>query len=435
MGTIRKKVTPAVLAANQANSAASTGPASGSGKEQSKKNAVKSGKYAQRPDPVELLLNDHTEEEETEREQLRAASVRSYQPPDEFARVQAEELGDLRFELRRVERAKEVMLARERELLALEQRKRALRLKVGVEKVHMNQIYRSGVASQEDSPGKFREMLEVLELLVRYRYAANDVHLFLDRLYGDSWRGARLNRALTRAESTESDEDRERAQRDFKLEVEREIAHVREEIEICEQEQGPLSKAGEAARLVEVMGSRKWSWIRQHETFLRRSIDRKVQVLIELRREALLAERLATEVADSASRPGRKPDGGASGGNRGRPADGDPVSGDGPVAAPNPESQTPNPEEAGARNDKLDAGRDGRQLVPGGGALKVTNDSARGVEKGNQGTKPLSPLVSAEPWGELEPWVIDSRDLPQALAAVEPLDWTLETPWSPVSRS
>jgi hypothetical protein len=61
---------------------------------------------------------------------MRADAVRCYQPPDEFACRQAEEMADLQFELRRLERAKEVMLARERELLAREQRKRALRLKL-----------------------------------------------------------------------------------------------------------------------------------------------------------------------------------------------------------------------------------------------------------------------------------------------------------------
>jgi hypothetical protein len=119
MGTIHKTVTPAVLAANSANSAASTGPASDAGKEQSKMNAFKNGKYARRPDPVELLLRDHTEEEEAEREELRADAVRCYQPRDKFARRQAEEMADLQFELRRLERAKEVMLARE-QLLELE---------------------------------------------------------------------------------------------------------------------------------------------------------------------------------------------------------------------------------------------------------------------------------------------------------------------------
>jgi hypothetical protein len=67
MGTIHKTITAAVLAANQANSAASTGPATESGKEQSKMNAFKKGKYARWPDPVELLLREHTEEEEAER--------------------------------------------------------------------------------------------------------------------------------------------------------------------------------------------------------------------------------------------------------------------------------------------------------------------------------------------------------------------------------
>jgi hypothetical protein len=145
MGTIHKAVTAAVLAANHANSAASTGPATKSGKEQSKMNAFKNGKYVRPPDPVELLLRDHTQEEEAEREELRAEVVSSYQPPDDFARRQAEELADLQLTLRRLERAHEVVLARKRELLALEQRKRALRLKAGDAGVRSREVCDQGL--------------------------------------------------------------------------------------------------------------------------------------------------------------------------------------------------------------------------------------------------------------------------------------------------
>jgi hypothetical protein len=192
MGTIHKTVTTAVLAANQANGAASTGPATESGKEQSKMNAFKNGKYAKRPDLVELLLNPHTEEEEAEREELRAEMARCYQPPDDFARLQAEELADLQLELRRLKRTQEVVLARERELLQLEQRKRTLRLKEGIES-RAKEVCDRGLASQPDSPGKFREVLRTLESLVDQGHdlEIDNVRILVYRLYGDGERARR----------------------------------------------------------------------------------------------------------------------------------------------------------------------------------------------------------------------------------------------------
>ncbi|HEY6293176.1 MAG TPA: hypothetical protein VI455_16615 [Terriglobia bacterium] len=279
MGSEHKNVTPAVQAANRSNSADSTGPTTDSGKEKSKMNAFKSGKYARRPDPVELLLNGHSEEEEAERDHLRADVIRRYQPPDAFAQQRAEELADLQLELRRLERAKEAIGRRERELLELEQRRRAFRLKQGGLAAGAKEVHEVGLLNLPDSPGKFREMLRTLRSFLDQDWNGGDIEPFLNRLYGKdavAWRGMRLRWAVADYLKAENQEDVERARQNFVLEVEREIEQVREELAICELEQGPLSPAGQATRLLEVMGSRKWSWVRHQENFLLQSIDRKV---------------------------------------------------------------------------------------------------------------------------------------------------------------
>jgi hypothetical protein len=188
-----------------------------------------------------------------------------------------------------------------------------------------------------------REVLRTLESLVGQdqQWDLDDARTVVYRLYGDgepAWRGVRLRWALSNAEKAESDEAQERANEDFDKEAKQDIELVREELAVCELEQGPLSPAGEAARLLEAMGSRKWSWMRQREMFLRRAIDRKVQVLIELRLEANRAERRAA--ADHGTNP-------ASGqGSEGH--DGStPSGGGGTDRVPNPESRTPNTEERG----------------------------------------------------------------------------------------
>jgi hypothetical protein len=67
--------------------------------------------------------------------------------------------------------------------------------------------------------------------------------------------------------------------------VQQEIADTQAEREAWEEENGEMSEAEEAARLLEAASGRKWSWVRQQENLLRRSIDRKVRLLLDLRRQ------------------------------------------------------------------------------------------------------------------------------------------------------
>lgn len=390
MGTIHKTVTAAVAAANQANSAASTGPVTESGKEQSKLNAFKSGKYARRPNPVEMLLNDRTEEEAAECGELRAEMVRCYQPADDFARLQAEELADLQFELRRLERAREVVRARERELLELEQRKRALRLKEGVE-ASSKEITDRGLIGQPDSPGKFREMLRTLESLVDRddELEIDKVRTLVYRVYGDgerAWRGVRLRWALTSADQAETDEQRAQASQDFEKATRREIELVREELAICELEEGPLSAVAEATRLLEATNSRKWSWMQQREMFLRRSIDRKVRMLIDLRREANRAEGRTAEKGEDKAGAGQQ--GPGQGPGQAPSGEEPPPPGGSDNTSPEERDSAPNPEEHGARNVAPEVEAALRRHSNGG-----LNPPLRKGQ--NQGTKPLSALISA----------------------------------------
>ena len=432
MGTIHKTVTPAVLAANQANSAASTGPASESGKEQSKMNAFKNGKYAWRPDPVELLLRGYTEEEAAEREELRAEMVRCYQPADDFARLQAQELADLQFELRRLERAQEVVLARERELLALEQRRRALRLREGVEATS-REVNERGFVGQPDSPGKFHAMLRVLGTFVEEGRMAktDDVWILLKRLYGDgerAWRGVRMRWAVADAEKAESDEEQERATQDFLREAKREIELVREELAICELEQGPLSQAGEAARLLEAMGSRKWSWMRQREMFLRRSIDRKVQVLIELRRDANRGQRRTAAGAGAHSTSDQRGGGSATGDGGGTLAGVTADGGEAPAVTPAPSRpEAPAPGTTDDTRSQSEIPRAGEQH---GDARSEGAESGR-----NQRTKPLSVSESLQASKQVPTWASTEGDRPQEMPPLDRSDYALETIWIRASRS
>jgi len=376
MGSIEKKVTHEAREANRLNSAASTGPVTEVGKKQSSMNALKHGRYAKRLDPVKRLLEDLSQAEDAEREALCADVIERYQPPDAFAEQQAEELAHLQFELLRLEGVKQVIWQRERELLELEQRRRALRLKEEAAQPRYKEVCSRGLASQPDSPGNFREMLRILDLLTHPDLEVRDAWTLLEQVYGGaerSWRGVRLRSALNCVEEAKSDEGGEQTIRDFEREVQRELEYVREELAICELEQGPLSQAGQAARLLEVTSSRKWSWIRQQENFLMRSIDRKVRVLIDLRREHDAAQRRAAAKSSSGGNSGSPRQGAAGNGDAGNHRDGY-------AQTPEHVASAEGPAPEAAKPALLQPGRLG------------SGSPRRMPEKGglNEGTKPLS---------------------------------------------
>jgi hypothetical protein len=311
MARIQKTMTPAAEAANRVNGAESGGPASDPGKERSKMNALKHGKFARRPDPAALLLAEASPEEEAEREALRAEVVERYQPPDAFAEQAAEELADLRFELRRLERVKQVLWQRERELLELERRRRAQTIEHRVQEVtdgiSHHEVERRGLMQAPESPGKYRELLLALDWL-KVQMDRRQFQLAwaaLATIYGDSapsWRGERLlyfvrncQKAAAKA-SPEAKAEVELLLSQFHVMLTDELHWVKTKLELCELEQGPLSEAGQAMRLLEATSSRKWGWVRQQENFLRRSIDRRLRILIELRRDHAKAERQLSDL-------------------------------------------------------------------------------------------------------------------------------------------
>ena len=313
MPRIPKQVTPAVREANRANGARTRGPASDRGKAQSKMNALKSGKYAERPDPVELLRHGDPNQE-AERDALRAETVRCYQPADDFARQQAEQLADLQYDLRRLERVYEIAFARERELLELEQRRRAHAVRHRVIEALERDIYAQGLMGCPDSAAKFRELVVLLDQL-KVACERRDFDLarkWINIIHGAPsgklgtvhtvWRAFRMLSYLKIYEE-HSGPGGEVALKQVLTMVGDDREEARENLELYELEHGPLSPAGEAARLLEVMSSRKWAWVRHQQNFLRRSIDRKVRILIDLRRGSAPGEPRHPEDGSPAGSP------------------------------------------------------------------------------------------------------------------------------------
>jgi hypothetical protein len=423
MAINHRTVTEAARAANQANGAKSAGPRTEEGKERSKMNALKHGQYAQRPTAAELLLADDPEGEQADREALRAETLRRYQPRDAFATQQAEELADLHFELGKIQRAQQAIWERERELLELEQRRRAQavcpRQMEVARGATYEQVEASGLLGLPHSPGQLRELVALLQS-VAHRLEGGDYEQAsqpLGRVYGyrnPPWQGQRAAAALKRIQAAASDSEADEqtmAKAEQELNwlqkmVADELADARERLALCELEQGPLSPAGQAARLLEATHSRRWAWVWQRETFLRRSIDRKVRILIDLRRQSAGEndERNGagddSDVRDNCSPAMRDADARAPSASGDIPGDaaeppGEPA--DDPGGIPAPEPAGPDPEAVTSASTRAKSSIEHRQSANGNSNEAGASENM--AKPGNEPTKSFEISESSQSEG------------------------------------
>ena len=406
MPLVTKTTTPAAQAANRANSAESTGPATAGGKDKSKMNAFKHGQFAARPDPAALMLAQRSEEEETERQDLRERITRCYDPQDDFAALQAEELADLKFEQQRLDRVQQILWQREQELLGFELRRRALlRRPHVIEGLHCDTTH-TGLAGAPDSPAKYREMLVHYDAVLAYAARGDfaGAKTALRSLFGREpaeHRGRKMWNIIEYCQFHEKN-DAGQAVAQLRVLIEDEKADAREMLEIVEQEVAELSPAGQVAHLLAATHSRAWAWVRQQENFLRRSIDRKVRCLIELRRQAAQANAARANAA------------------RGNAAGANATGRDGPRnSSPGPPPSASPGASAGARPGATpgatgsgeppvgnrDSGAGTRDSAPQTGTSEIPNTETRKPDTGfravkkiapNRGTKPLCALKSAK---------------------------------------
>lgn len=219
------------LAANRANAQKSTGPRTEAGKEYSRLNAVKHGRYAGRPDAALLLMCSYSDEENADRQDLREECLRCYEPADDFAAAEVEALADLRFELRRLEGVKSVLWGYEERLLNIEMLKRHRALYGPCVDGTAREVTAGGLVSVPDSFGKFCEITRRLNL-ARGRIQAGDfdgaaswlrsVSGFADVL----WRGELMFGHLEQAKGGAEDATAAWARLQLENEIEMELREV-----------------------------------------------------------------------------------------------------------------------------------------------------------------------------------------------------------------
>jgi hypothetical protein len=299
------ELTPQLLAAARHNAQHSTGPRSEAGKQNSKMNAVKHG---ERADPrnhhlVMLALGEDPEEFEYLKKEL----LLSYGPGEILWQKQIDDLARLYWRRQRLERAQEGVMRRA--LLAVEERqhRRRQELAEAIFDASQSQDLDTERPAPTDPGVRLRWRLSRLKVIreqVKQRVfeprQASGIESADPKQQG--WRQARLSKLLrlfgaavqpsapdgeleeSRSKQSELRQEEIEAQyRELLRLLEEEIDWVQEEFEYAEKVHEEKAAIERDACLAPA--GEQWQMMLRREAALDRSIDRKVRILLAMRKE------------------------------------------------------------------------------------------------------------------------------------------------------
>jgi hypothetical protein len=301
------QLTPALLAAARQNAQHSTGPRSAAAKQNSKLNALKHGGYVSDENRRQamLALGEDPEEFENLKQELMSAY-----PGDALWQKQIEDLAWLYCRRERLERAQEGMRRRALQGIDDWQHRRRQEMARVTFDASQHEMLDVNLSESTDRGVALRKMLSFLELVreeVKQGAFRPRQYAVLEALYKGmmGWREALIFRLLHRfsdplhlRDQQEDEEYRQMVLREtgdaceppgeperqelLRL-LEEEIASVREEFEYAE-------KANEESAAIEreaclAPEGETWRMMLRQEAALDRSIDRKVRILLRLRKD------------------------------------------------------------------------------------------------------------------------------------------------------
>jgi hypothetical protein len=301
------QLTPALLAAARQNARHSTGPRSPAAKQNSKLNGLKHGAYVSDENRRQamLALGEDPEQLQTLTDELMSA----FGPGDAFWEKQVEDLAWLYCRRERLERAQEGL--RRRALRGIEdwQHRRRQEMARVTFDASQHDMLEVDLSESTDRGVTLRRTLSFLELIreeVKQRTFRVRQYAVLESLYqgATGWRQALIFSLLHRfgdpmcLEAEQADEEEKQYRRKMGIDyeppgetgrqellrlLEEEIASVREEFAYAE-------KANEERAAIErdaclAPEGESWAMMLRQEAALDRSIDRKVRILMRLRKE------------------------------------------------------------------------------------------------------------------------------------------------------
>ena len=301
------QLTPALLAAARANAQHSTGPRSAAAKRNSKLNALKHGGRVSDENRYQamLALGEDPEEFENLKQELMSAC-----PGDALWEKQIDDLTWLYWRRERLERAQAGLKRRALQAIDDWQHRRQQEMARITFDASQHDMLEVNLSDSTDRGVTLRRTLSFLELVreeVKQRTFRVRQYAVLESLYQGTtgWRQALIFRLLHHfgdpvcLEAQQADEEEKQYRREMGIDyeppgeagrqellrlLEEEIASVREEFAYAE-------KANEERAAIErdaclAPAGEMWSMMLRQEGALDRSIDRKVRILLRLRKES-----------------------------------------------------------------------------------------------------------------------------------------------------
>jgi hypothetical protein len=300
------ELTPELLAAKRRNARLSTGPRTPPGKQNSKLNALKHGAHATLEIQTMLALGEDPQEFEDLKQDL----MTTYGPGDALWERQIDDLARLYWRRQRLKRAQQGLMRRALQAVDDWQHRRRREIAGATFDPSQSQALDTAMVDPSDPGARLKMLLsflgvireQVKQRIFRIRQASE-----IKTLYGDDlgWPQARLLSLLHRfydffGPGAEERRDPELEEMDVKESgprepagepqyqellrlLDEEIAHVQEEFEYAEkanEEKAAIERDAALAPVGEV-----WNTMVRLESALDRSIDRKVRILLALRRE------------------------------------------------------------------------------------------------------------------------------------------------------
>jgi hypothetical protein len=303
------QLTPALLAAARQNAQHSTGPRSATAKQNSRLNALKHGGRVRDENRCQamLALGEDPEQLQTLTQELMSA----FGPGDALWQKQVEDLAWLYCRRERLERAQEGLKRRALQAVDDWQHRRQQEMARVTFDASQHEMLNVDLPESTDRGVALRKMLSFLEVVreeIKQRTFRPRQYAVLESLYRDmmGWRAALIFRLLHRfsdplhlREQREDEEYRQMVLREtgdaceppgeperqelLRL-LEEEIASLRKEFEYAEEANEERAAIERDACLAPE--GETWSMMLRQEAALDRSIDRKVRILLRLRKES-----------------------------------------------------------------------------------------------------------------------------------------------------
>ncbi len=272
--------------ANRANSQKSTGPTSKMGKRVASLNSFKNGYYSAER---RLQLMGELDEDPAERERLRKGLYDTYPPGAPLEGMLLDGLTDDFWKLGQLDRLDASVKLRELQRANMDENRREAASESYTVGYVKSEMKKGGLVRQKDSPGKFRQIFDILGQLLalaKSRSGSMDHQTLWKTLYGTddaNWSGEKMFQKFNEGRRI-SDADC--------AEV---VGFLEDELNACEQtlscyltESQPETVAMREARLVTCGGDALILFKEMEVT--NRQLDRKLQLLLKVR-----AERFARE--------------------------------------------------------------------------------------------------------------------------------------------